>query len=75
MRQAFEKMSIEMEKAFTLAAKEIQAAFHNARENINTPASKEPIVCDACNEKNPGTSVYCYNCGKQLEPQGKEKKK
>jgi uncharacterized membrane protein YvbJ len=78
MRQAFEKMSIEMEKAFTLASKEIQAAFRNARENMQqkttTAAPKEPIVCGTCNEKNPGDSVFCYNCGKKLEPQGKDKK-
>lgn len=67
MRRTFEKISIEMEKAFTLAAKEIQTAFKNARENMQKPADvKEPIVCGNCNEKNPGDAVYCYNCGKKL---------
>ncbi len=74
MRQAFEKMSVELEKAFTLAAKEIQTAFQSARENMQKSAQKEPIVCNHCGQKNPGDSIYCYNCGKKLEPVAKEKK-
>lgn len=74
MKQAFARMSTEMEKAFTLAAKEIQAAFQTARENIQQSLKKEPIVCSNCGEKNPGGSVFCFKCGKALEPKTKEKK-
>ena len=73
MRQAFAKMSTELEKAFTVAAKEITAAFQTARENIQQSLQKEPIVCSNCGEKNPGDSIYCFKCGKKLEPKGKEK--
>ncbi len=74
LRQAFDKMSDELEKAFTVAAKEVQAAFQTARDNIQKSMQKEPIVCSNCGEKNPGSSVYCFKCGKKLEPKTKETK-
>jgi ribosomal protein L40E len=76
MRQAFEKMSVEMEKAFSLAAKEIQTAFQKARANMQqtTATTTEPMVCGNCNMTNPSGSVYCHNCGKKLNPETKEKK-
>jgi rRNA maturation endonuclease Nob1 len=74
IRQAFERMSVEMEKAFAIAAKEIQNAFQKARENMQKTTTNAQIVCSNCNEKNPGESVYCYSCGKQLVTEEKEKK-
>jgi predicted amidophosphoribosyltransferase len=74
MRQAFAKMSVEIEKAFSLAAKEIQVAFQTARENIQQSMQTENVVCGNCAEKNPGGSVYCFKCGQKIEPANKEKK-
>jgi uncharacterized membrane protein YvbJ len=74
MRQAFAKMSIEVEKAFTIAAKEIQTAFQTARANIQQSRQKESVTCANCGEKNPGDSIFCYKCGKKLEKKVKEKK-
>lgn len=67
MREAFNKMGIELEKAFTIAAKEIQQAFQTARENIQKSVNKEPVACPNCGEKNPGDSIYCFKCGKKLK--------
>ena len=74
MRQAFAKMSVELEKAFVVASKEIQTAFQTARRNVQQSMQKEPVVCDSCSEKNPGGSVYCYKCGQKIDDKSKEKK-
>lgn len=74
VREAFNRMSIELEKAFNIAAKEAQEAFQIARNNIQRAINKEPIVCSNCGEKNVSSAVYCVKCGRNLgEPAGKPK--
>ena len=75
MREAFTRMSQEMEKAFSIAAKEIQEAFQTARNNIQKSLSKEAVVCPNCGEKNLSSAVYCFRCGKKLQPEQAEKTK
>jgi predicted amidophosphoribosyltransferase len=72
MRQAFAKMGTEIEKAFTIAAKEIHVAFQTARENVQKSMKKEQVVCENCHEPYLGGSIYCYKCGKKLEPRSKK---
>ena len=67
LKAAFAKMSIELEKAFSVAVKEINAAFQTANENIQKSIKKEKIVCPNCGEKNPNNSIYCYSCGKKMK--------
>jgi ribosomal protein L40E len=67
LKEAFNKMSRELEKAFAVAAKEINDAFQTASGNIQKSLKKEKIVCPNCSEKNPSSAVYCYNCGKKLK--------
>ena len=55
-----------MEKAFTIAAKELQEAVQVARNNIQKTIYKEPVVCPNCGEKNPANAAYCFKCGKNL---------
>jgi uncharacterized membrane protein YvbJ len=69
IRDAFNRMSVEMEKAFTIATKELQAAFQTARANIQKSMNKEPIVCPNCGEKNSADAYYCVKCGKSLTMQ------
>ncbi len=64
IREAFNKISIELEKAFNVAAKEIHEAF--ARSNIQKAADKESIACADCGEINLGSAAYCRKCGKKL---------
>jgi uncharacterized membrane protein YvbJ len=66
VREAFNRMSLEMEKAFNIAAKEIQSAFETARNNIQKTMYKAPVVCPNCGENNPASADYCYKCGKRL---------
>jgi uncharacterized membrane protein YvbJ len=67
IREAFRRVSVEMDKAFNVAAKEIQEAVQVARENIQKSIYKEPVTCPNCGEKNPTTAIFCSKCGKQLK--------
>ncbi|MCW4009382.1 MAG: zinc-ribbon domain-containing protein [Candidatus Bathyarchaeota archaeon] len=66
LKEALTKMSVEMEKAFNIAAKQVQVAFKTARENMQKAGYKEPVVCSNCGEKNAASAVYCFQCGKSL---------
>jgi uncharacterized membrane protein YvbJ len=68
MRQAFAKMSTEIEKAFAIAAKEIQEAFQTAGQNIQQSVKRTPTECTNCGAENPAGSIFCFKCGKKLEP-------
>ena len=67
LRDALNKMSVELEKAFTIASKEIHEAFLTARDNVQKSIYKDPITCTNCGEKNPNNAVYCSKCGKKLK--------
>lgn len=67
VKAALNKMSIELEKAFSVAAKEINAAFQAASGNIQKTLKKEKIVCSNCGEKNPNNAIFCYKCGKKIK--------
>ena len=66
IREAFNKLSLELEKAFNIAAKEVHEAFQVARNNIQKSIQKEVIVCPNCGEKNAANAAYCFKCGKSL---------
>jgi uncharacterized membrane protein YvbJ len=73
MREAFNKMEVELQKAFAVAAKEIQAAFQTARDNVQQSIRTETVVCSNCGEKNPHGSVFCYKCGEKIVPKDEKK--
>lgn len=66
MRDALTRMSIEMEKAFNIAAKQVQEAFKTAKDNVQKTIYKETIICANCEEKNPANASYCFKCGNKL---------
>ena len=66
MKEALTRMSIEFEKAFNVAAKQVQIAFKTAKENMQKAMYKEPLVCSDCGEKNPSNAAYCHKCGHGL---------
>lgn len=74
IRDAFNRVSVEMEKAFAVASKELQDAFTVARENIQKAVNKEQVVCPNCGEKNLASAVYCFKCGKLLPEKSGEAK-
>jgi uncharacterized membrane protein YvbJ len=67
LREALSKMGQEMEKAFSVAAREIHEAFKTAGDNVRRSASREPVVCSQCGEKNASDSTYCYRCGEKID--------
>ena len=67
VREAINRVSLEMEKAFNIAAREIQEAFTAAKASIQKSISREPVVCSSCGEKNAAGAVFCFNCGSKLQ--------
>ena len=65
-REAFSKMGVEMEKAFQTAAKEIQKALKNVREDTRDSRGRQPVVCKSCGEKNLSNTSFCTKCGEKL---------
>ena len=53
-------MRKEMETAFHIVAKNVQAAFETARKNVQKPNGTEGMECPNCAEKNPANVIYCY---------------
>jgi uncharacterized membrane protein YvbJ len=72
LRDAFYQVGIELERAFTLAAKETHAAFKKATENMQQKTAKattqETVACPKCGTKNPAGSIFCNNCGAKITP-------
>jgi membrane protease subunit (stomatin/prohibitin family) len=71
LRDAFYQVGIELEKAFTMAARETQAAFKKASKNMQQkPAAKteDTVACPKCATKNLPDSIFCNNCGTRITP-------
>jgi Zn finger protein HypA/HybF involved in hydrogenase expression len=68
---AFYNVGAELEKAFNTAARETNAAFQKARENLQQkPGERQTVACLKCSSKNPAGSIFCYNCGARIAPVG-----
>jgi ribosomal protein L40E len=76
LRDAFYQVGLELEKAFTLAAKETQAAFKKVSENVQQKPASSPqgkVICTSCGSKNVSGAVFCHSCGAKVaseEPKG-----
>jgi ribosomal protein L40E len=69
LQDAFYQVGIELERAFTLAARETHQAILKARDNLQQKqAQRATVACSKCNAKNPVGSVFCYSCGARLAP-------
>ena len=69
LRDAFYQVGLELEKAFTLAARETQAAFKKVSADMQQkPVSnpKETVVCTSCGTKNVPGAVFCHNCSTKV---------
>jgi ribosomal protein L40E len=70
LRDAFYKVGIELERAFTMAARETHAAFKRVNEDIRqkptSTTSVGTIACPNCGTSNPSGSIFCNNCGTRL---------
>ena len=56
-----------MEKAFSIAGKEMEKAFKTAREKLKEATKREPVNCPDCGEENIAGSRFCCKCGKKLK--------
>lgn len=72
LRDAFYKVGIELERAFNMAARETQAAFRKASENMqqkNSPKysnAQGSVVCTSCGANNVSGAVFCHSCGSKV---------
>lgn len=74
LRDAFYMVGVELEKAFTIAAKETQAAFKKVSENMqqkntsqtNQATQSDAVICPNCGAKNVSGAIFCHTCGKRL---------
>jgi len=69
LRDAFYKVGIELERAFTIAAHETHSAIQRAGKNMQQKsAQRENVVCPNCKTKNPYGSIFCHSCGTRIAP-------
>jgi ribosomal protein L40E len=69
LRDAFYKVGIELERAFTMAAHETHQAIKKASKNNQQKTTPDPqgnAVCSSCGTKNFSGAVFCHNCGAKV---------
>jgi ribosomal protein L40E len=69
LRDAFYQVGLELEKAFTLAARETQAAFKKVSADVQQKTasnSQGTVVCSSCGTKNVSGAVFCHSCGAKV---------
>jgi uncharacterized membrane protein YvbJ len=75
IRDAFYQVGIELEKAFTMAARETHSAFKKVSKDLQgkptSTASQDAVTCPKCGTKNPADSIFCNNCGSRIAPSEK----
>ncbi|MCW4000854.1 MAG: zinc-ribbon domain-containing protein [Candidatus Bathyarchaeota archaeon] len=75
LQDAFYRVGVELERAFTIAAHETHSALKRASENIQqktaSPSTQENnVTCPNCGAKNGSGAVFCVSCGKKMVPEG-----
>ena len=68
LTDAFYSVGLELEKALKLAARETDAAFRKARENLQTKPAEQTVACSKCSSKNQSGAVFCTTCGSKVAP-------
>jgi ribosomal protein L40E len=70
LEDAFYKVGLELERAFTIAANETHAALKKASDNFQgkTATKQQALVCPKCGSKNPTGAIFCNNCGSRIAP-------
>jgi membrane protease subunit (stomatin/prohibitin family) len=69
LRDAFYKVGVELERAFSIAARETHQVIKKAGENMQQKTASNPqgtIVCTSCGTKNLSGAVFCHNCGAKV---------
>lgn len=74
LKDAFYRVGVELEKAFTIAAQETHAAIKRASDNMQQKKTapeatqEDTIACPKCGTKNVPGSIFCNNCGTRIAP-------
>lgn len=76
-KDVFYQVGTELEKAFTMAAKETHAAFKRASQEFQQKTSaqngqatqQDTVACPNCGAKNVSGAIFCHNCGKRITPE------
>jgi ribosomal protein L40E len=75
LRDIFYQVGTELEKAFTIAAKETHSALKKASENFQQKSSstqtgqatnEDTVLCPHCGAKNISDAIFCHTCGKRI---------
>ena len=70
IRDAFYQVGIELEKAFTIAAKETHSAFKKVSGDLqgkhSATTAQGLVACPKCGTKNPAGSIFCNSCGSRM---------
>jgi ribosomal protein L40E len=77
LRDVFYQVGTELEKAFTIAARETQAAFKKVSENVQQKSTTQTsqaspngaVICPSCGAKNVSGAIFCHTCGKHVVPE------
>ncbi len=77
LQDAFYRVGVELERAFSMAAHETHQAILKAKRNFEksntsttTTGAKSTVICPKCGTKNAYGSIFCNNCGARLAPIG-----
>ena len=72
IRDAFYQLGFELEKAFTIAARETHSALKKASEDLQgksfTTTAISSVTCQKCRAKNLDNSIFCFSCGNRITP-------
>ncbi len=79
LKDAFYRVGVELERAFTVAAHETHQALKKAKEDFdksrgsqtskaNASAQDTAITCPNCGTKNAQGAIFCSSCGSRLAP-------
>lgn len=67
LESAAERIGEELEKAFTIAGRELENAVRRIKgEGEKTPA-QESVSCASCGEQNQQGTNFCFKCGTKLQ--------
>ncbi len=56
-----------MEKAFTIAGRELEQAVRRIKEEVQKTTGKQSVNCTNCGEKNQKGTNFCFKCGTKLQ--------
>ena len=66
LESAAERIGEGMEKAFTIAGRELKQAVRRIKEEVQKTTTRELVNCTNCGEQNQKGTNFCFKCGTEL---------